>query len=150
MKGPRPFATLATMRNTWLFALLLWLYVLPTARSQDRTPHLMDSGNAFLSLCGDTLDDSPKHSAYQQGECLGYVIGVWQGLRMAYDLEGVKQFYCPPDEVTNGQTVSILLKFIKDHPEKAHLETRLLEGYALMDAFPCKPAKKKPATGAKK
>jgi len=37
----------------------------------------------------------------------------------------------------------VLIKFIKDHPEKAHSLTAVLEIESLMEAFPCKQPSKK-------
>jgi Rap1a immunity proteins len=69
-------------------------------------------------------------------------MGVDDGVRMTYDIQDQPQPYCLPDEVTTGQTVRILIKFIKDHPEKAHSQTRVLVIESLTDAFPCKGKKK--------
>ena len=130
------------MRNTWLFALLLWMFVLPMARTQDTTPVLYKSGNAFLTQCEDMTDKSSS-SAFMRGACIGYVVGVIRGFGYADALAGQNPIYCIPEEATNIQLASILIKFIKNHPEKAHLETADLEIQSLMYAFPCKAAAKK-------
>jgi Rap1a immunity proteins len=140
--APYPFATLPTMKNTWLFALLLWMFVLPTARSQDKTPDIGESGNTFLLECGDMMDRSAS-PAFEIGLCFGYLRGVKDGFRMAFRIENLKPPYCIPDEATAGQLASILIKYIKDHPEKAHFETMTLEVASLVNAFPCKAEAKK-------
>ncbi len=45
---------------------------------------------------------------------------------------------CVPDEVTVGQITKVVVKYLKDHPEKLHLGAGLLTMTALKDAFPCK------------
>jgi hypothetical protein len=64
-------------------------------------------------------------------------------ITLAYDIVGQSQPYCLPDEVTHGQMMRVLIKFIKDHPEKAHFKTGVLEVESFMDAFPCKQPSKK-------
>jgi Rap1a immunity proteins len=128
------------MNKVWVLALFLCVSVVPLAETQDNTSRdVGDSGNAFLSLCGNMPDNAP--SGFQQGDCLGYIVGVDNGVQTAYDIENQPQPYCVPDAVTHGQMIRVLIKFINDHPEKAHEETRLLEFEALMGAFPCKAKK---------
>lgn len=111
------------------------------AQAQDKTPVLWKSGNAFLSECGDMTQKTS--ATFVQGVCVGYVEGVREGFQMAYPVQNLNPPYCIPAEATVGQLASILIKFIKDHPEKSHLETRMLEIESLTDAFPCKAAAKK-------
>ena len=92
--------------------------------------------------CGDAPNSTSPQSRFQQGECFGYAIGADDGVRTAFDILNEAQPYCIPDGVTNGQIVRILTKFIKDHPEKAHKQTRVLVIESLMDAFPCRAKKK--------
>jgi hypothetical protein len=49
--------------------------------------------------------------------------------------------YCPSSDVENGQKYRIVVKYIKEHPERADLQTRVLIVDALSAAFPCHPAK---------
>lgn len=126
-----------------MLALLLCVPAVLLAETQAQSQDVEYSGNAFLSLCGNVPDPLPKDSPFQQGQCLGYVNGVDEGVRLAYDIQHETQPYCLPDEVTKGQTMRILIKFIKDHPEKAHFQTRVLLVESFMEAFPCKTKSKK-------
>ncbi len=131
------------MRNTWLFALLLWMFVLPPAQPQEKTTNIDNSGNQFLLQCGDMMGKSSS-DAFQRGECFGYVEGLDAGAKSIVALEGLKQPpYCMPEEVTIGQIANILLKFIKDHPEKTDIPASVLAVDSLMLAFPCKAEVKK-------
>ncbi len=120
-----------------MLALLLCLPAVPPAEPQEQSQSVDESGNAFLSLCEDSADSASKQSHLQQGECFGYVDGVDDGIRIAYDIMSQPKPYCLPDGVTHGQMMRVLIKFIKDHPEKAHSQTRVLEIRSFMDAFPC-------------
>lgn len=121
-----------------MFALLLWMFVLPVARSQDNVGDFQTSGSAFLSRCGGS-----DESASMRGTCLGYVIGVDQGFTLSRDIANLDPVYCTPQGVSFGQIAAIFIKYIKDHPEKLHLEARALEITSLIEAFPCKPEAKK-------
>jgi len=145
------FTTILDMNKAWMLALLLCVCVIPPAKTQEQKRQFpWDSGNAFLTLCG---DESPKEPYAVQGECLGYVVGVQDGVAIEYDIESrafhaqgmepLAETYCSPDEVTQGQMMRILIKFIKDHPETAHFPTKLLAVQSFRDAFPCKSKDKK-------
>jgi hypothetical protein len=127
------------MKNTWLFALLLWTFVLPLARSQDNVGDFQARGSAFLSRC----DGMTNESSSMKGACIGYVIGVNQGFTLGRDTANLDPVYCTPQGVAASQLMAILIKYIRDHPEKSHLETSALEITSLIDAFPCKPEVKK-------
>jgi Rap1a immunity proteins len=135
------------MNKAWMLALILCVAAVPRGEAQQQNQTVGESGNAFLSLCGDMPDSAPKAPAlppeFHWGICLGYVRGVDDGVQTAYDILNETQPYCLPSEVTNGQMIRVLIKFIKDHPEKAHSKTRVLEIESFMDAFPCKQPSKK-------
>ena len=85
------------------------------------------SGNDFLRVC----EKGPADIV--SGLCVGYVWGVTDGV----DLVRVSREFCPGPEVTIGQRLHIVLKFINDHPETSDARTDLLILAAMNDAFPC-------------
>src|SRR5258708_7305329 len=141
--GTKASSNVQCMKTAWMLALLLCLCAVPMVETQERRQSLDESGNAFLSLCEDAGDSSSKQSHFQEGECFGYADGVDDGIRMTFDAVNRPKPYCLSDEVTHGQMMRVLVKFIKDHPEKAHHQTRVLETESFMDAFRCKPPDKK-------
>lgn len=62
---------------------------------------------------------------------MGYVNGVADALYF-------KDVTCEPANVTQRQVVDIVLKFLRDHPERLHEQRFALVSDALMQAFPCK------------
>ncbi|MDY0331778.1 MAG: Rap1a/Tai family immunity protein [Thiomonas sp.] len=62
------------------------------------------------------------------------VRGYFAGVQDAYD--GV--FFCVESEVKMSQAAEIVIKYIKDNPEKWHTAGQLLVIEALGKAFPCK------------
>jgi hypothetical protein len=133
------------MKTRWMLVLLIFVFAVPLVSAQD---HLWGgTGNEFLAGCGDMPDSSPTSPTappeFDWGRCQGYVIGIDDGVQLAYDIVGQPQPYCVPSEVTTGQLIRVLIKFIKDHPEKAHSKTKVLEVEAFINAFPCKQPSKK-------
>ncbi len=113
-------------------------------------PTEIKTGNGFLKLCSSidrigTGEISDSDFA-DLGVCTGYILGFGAGLRLANALTEVqgaaikKVLYCVPDEVTVGQQIRVVLKYIRERPEKAHFPTSALAAVALKQAFPC-PAK---------
>jgi hypothetical protein len=76
--------------------------------------------------------------------CNGYVRGLATGVEAeqsyAEAATGKKVIpapFCLPDEIPNGQIVRIVLKSIRDNPDKSHEGTAILIMGALGHAFPC-------------
>ena len=130
------------MRN--LYLLLVVLLLLPavpaqTAKTSGSQEYVWDSGNAFLNICGvdadKTFEEQTSAELHSTSSCLPYVRGLTDGIAVA-TIEGIQPF-CPPDSVTNGQGEKILVKFIRDNPDRAHFATSVLYLYAMKKAFPC-------------
>jgi hypothetical protein len=125
--------------------LLLVLTCIPIAGAQEsnQKKDITDTGNEFVRTCEPIFVASSSgavrdHSDYYDSAfCLAYVIGVNDGAHLFLDIAPPAAKYCMPSGVTRGQEVRVLIKYIKDHPEKAHLSTDFLEVLAFHDAFPC-------------
>jgi hypothetical protein len=116
------------------------------------------TGNSLLSHCQDSA------SNYHQGYCLGFIVGQVHGYNdgreggamsaalggnvtmervqsRAEELSVVQaraRYYCLPDGVTNGQLFDIVVRDLKDSPEKRHLPAQPLIWSAMRKAFPCR------------
>ncbi|MGA2903984.1 MAG: Rap1a/Tai family immunity protein [Candidatus Korobacteraceae bacterium] len=106
-----------------------------------------DSGNAFVRTCsGIDRGDKDKTNVDLQKEvaCVGYISGLVDGVtaEIAFTQweihKNVPGPYCLPEEVENGQLIRVVLKYVKDHPEKAHMRTGPLAVLAWQKAFPCR------------
>ena len=82
-------------------------------------------GNNLYEIC-----TSPKGSP-KMSLCLAYVMGASDAFQFA-------RVICPPKELTNGQTVDVVVKLLRDHPETRHSSAPSEVATALMRAFPCK------------
>jgi Ssp1 endopeptidase immunity protein Rap1a len=128
------------MRHACLLVALMCLAALPSFGELQKAD--MDaSGNRFLAICGDVPD--MVHLTEMGFACVTYVGGLTDGIAMFADKGSVQEMYCSPSGATHGQAVRLLVKYIKDHPDKSQEETRMLMLGALLQAFPCPSA---PAT----
>ncbi len=70
-------------------------------------------------------------------ECVMYLNGVMDGLRMMLAVNPAK-FFCPPDQGTSGgQKRLVYLKYLEKHPEHLHRTARVVVLAAFAEAFPC-------------
>lgn len=114
-----------------------------TAESPTSPVNFEKSGNDFLRIC----DSSSEQVASVSGACRGYVQGVVEGAAVIGDhfvqkANPAAHFICLGSEVTVGQEYRVVVKFIKDHPEKSDKATPYLIVEAMVGAFPCKAGAK--------
>jgi Rap1a immunity proteins len=124
------------MTRVMVLAMLLSLI----ARAQSATETLQESGNAFLRQCSAVEKDRDLNTADKahQMSCAAYVSGFAEGVAFASDsLQPKTPVYCPSEGIEAGQLVRIVLKYIRDYPEAAHLRTVTLVGRSFKKAFPC-------------
>ena len=82
------------------------------------------SGNKLFENCG---QDGATFT--EVGVCYGFVFGVFDVI------QGVE--VCEPDDVTGGQLIGIVRKYLKENPENLHLNAAFLVTLALSEVFPC-------------
>jgi hypothetical protein len=126
---------------------LVGVFVLLSALTMFGSTATMD-GNKLLDQC--ELEESAHsgqlspHDQWEAAHCLGYVAGAFDAIIMrdaAYPVfcpGKVRKAICiPKDGPSTGQVIRIVLKFLKDHPERLHERADLLIDDALRQAFPC-------------
>jgi hypothetical protein len=93
------------------------------------------SGNQFLTRCQSEL-------FFSQGMCIGYLTGISDGLALVNTFtKGTKNIWAPicmPEKVPVSQLRSVILKYLKDHPERRHEGITILVTDAMRKAWPCK------------
>ena len=129
-----------------------------TAFGQTSSKDISQSGNVFADVC--SVVDKHEHLSEMDvsdgAYCAGFMGGVRDGAGMAFTtiksidpsysyLKGSMEDFrvCFPDRVTGAQLIRVVLKFIRENPDKAHLPTVGLIVLADLQAFPCEtPAHK--------
>jgi 2-methylcitrate dehydratase PrpD len=89
------------------------------------------TGNKLLEECEAT-------EPFRQAFCLGYIMGVTDVDGMDGAAFPERRRTCVPEDVTNGQLLDILVKYLKNHPEERHYSAAVLAIKAITKAFPCK------------
>lgn len=108
---------------------------------------ICEAQTSFAYMNGNRLLEQCEAGTQQEKLfCSGYVAGVMDGqitlfnsLNAATKAQGNSTGYClPKGGIEVGQGVRVMIKWLKDHPEKLHVAGDILIGMALEDAFPCK------------
>lgn len=107
-----------------------------------------DDGNKLLERCRDVqvvldggrvgLDGKPTDAGF----CMGYIGGVkdglWSAQIMAEKQGASGTGVCLPRlSIEHGQAVRVVLKWLKDHPNRLHENSVVLTLSAFQEAFPC-------------
>ena len=103
------------------------------------------SGSELLRECQNSIwlldGDSKDSNLFYSGLCLGLVTGTakaYQQAHLFHDYGAVEKLPCIPAEATGNQLVRILVKYLKDKPERLHKPYSSLVYDAFAGAFPCK------------
>ena len=68
------------------------------------------------------------------GFCSGFIWGVADGHQLTSD---ESTSFCSPEGATSDQMGRVVVKYLRDHPEKLHEHAVLLVAIALIEAWPC-------------
>jgi hypothetical protein len=93
-----------------------------------------ENGYSMLPAC-QMLDDAVSHNR-RTPECLGQVVGIAQLGNAATKTTDFP--ICKPSNVPLGQLVSVVLLYLRNHPEKLNKDFMYLVMAALRAAWPCK------------
>lgn len=107
----------------------------------------MANGSKLLQQCQETLvifNGGTSQNPSDAAQCLGTINGTVDGLYIAnriYSDQLKKELppvICWPDAtVTKDQSVRIVVKYLREHPENLHMGDSLLITLGLVSAFPC-------------
>jgi hypothetical protein len=122
-------------RTIGLCVVIFLAFGMGTSSGSPSPEEDVTSGNWLLVSCQlsvRSMDDSAFHEntfeSYREGFCNGLVEGV----------SNASSKVCRKEEVTNGQELRVVLKYLQDHPEELHLRSSALVEKALAKAFPCR------------
>jgi hypothetical protein len=136
-----------------LFALVIFALLGARIAYSQESPHPPKDGNDLLAYCQELIDTADKKRAmpdggpemvlyaYRVSWCGGFVDGVVNANALYQDYlknTKTKPYFCPPESgMTTGQSVRVVVKFLRDHPESLHVVPGALVLVALRTAFPC-------------
>ncbi|HAD86585.1 MAG TPA: hypothetical protein DCG48_04415 [Rhodospirillaceae bacterium] len=102
------------------------------AYSTDVFAGFFETGNSLYSDC--------EGEDFKKFKCFGYVVGAYDMhafMAAAIKRSGGKQVICGPDGLTVGQMRDVVVKYLKDNPDKRHHPASILAFAAFADAWPC-------------
>jgi hypothetical protein len=99
------------------------------------------TGAELLKQCKGAVNfrDSSGSTNFKVGQCLGYISGLTDTANYYYHNKKIRNAhaFCIPKEVTLGQEVMVVVKYLESHPEKRMEPRFTLVMTALTKAFPC-------------
>ena len=122
------------MRHSAL--LLIALAISVATLSQPASTAERIDGHQLLEQC-EKLGEGPANN-YYAGTCAGYIMGVIDSHNGAAGTEKMPEpYFCIPGDVSRGQLIDIVLKYVEAHPERRHFGGATLIWIALVFEYPC-------------
>ncbi|VVP19612.1 hypothetical protein PS850_03807 [Pseudomonas fluorescens] len=100
-----------------------------------------NDGNALITNCESLLrivDARKDDNSLGAGYCVGMMHGVRSAMRVTADMLPPSEKSCVPHGISNGQTIRVVLKWLKDNPTQLDLDAGLLTYRALKESYPCR------------
>jgi hypothetical protein len=118
-------------RRARLCVTAICFYVLMTSQCG-----AFDTGNDIREPCRAALLKPVRvgSSVTKSQFCIGFVQAI---LNIRPRLDKQSNF-CPPNETTTEQAARVMLKFLDDHPEEAHLRPEFTAVRAFQTMWPCR------------
>lgn len=91
---------------------------------------VVETGNDLLVTCSEV--DSQLGTA-----CMFYIRGITEGFFGALAATRQPQAFCVPDTVTLIQMRDVIVKWLRDNPDKRHFGANVLIIGIMKAAFPC-------------
>ena len=122
------------MKST-LFFLAILLCSMPVI-----CPAAGTTGAELLQQCKGAINfrDNSGSTNFKVGQCLGYISGLTDSENYYHKKRSRNSHnFCIPKDVTLGQEVMVVVKYLESHPEKLRESRFILAKTALANAFPC-------------
>ncbi len=96
---------------------------------------IAETGNELLEMCDIELTKDSSVSEFQDTAfCHGYIVGAYEGMKYM----AKQKVWCRPEGVTFGQIKKVVIKYLKENPQRLHELYVELVLSAMREAFPCK------------
>lgn len=119
------------MKRTGLLRLYLIIALLISQTAA--APAYYQSGNTLKEMCSGSMD--------LQNGCVGYIVGVFDGIKFIRDFNTNQNWqtltFCSPERPNVSQLMAIVQRHLETHPETLHLSASYNILTAIQLAFPC-------------
>lgn len=127
-------------RQLFLLLCIMVLSVSSALAESDRPSghNLLQDCTVFLNIVEDgSADRNDLGSAYR---CASYIRGIadMNSAYAAVHADAIEPFFCAPQNVSTGQMVRVVVKYLNENPDSLHNDKFLETWRALSQAFPCK------------
>ena len=85
------------------------------------------TGEELLEYC-------ESKNAAEWGFCSGFIWGAADGHQLT---RNESASFCSPEDTTSDQMGRVVVKYLREHPEKHHEYAAILVVVALVEAWPC-------------
>ena len=123
------------MKKQALFLVTILLFVISPSIALGN--HFSD-GNALLEACRQSTEKSESDNRFNEfnaGSCWGYI----RATNDMYEVmaQNAKRTICVSPKIGRKQITMVVVKYLKEHPERLHNVASLLIYEAFQEAFPC-------------
>ena len=130
------------MKYAIMVLALLCVLARPTA-ADGVSGNKMATGNQMFEWCKESRDICGMYAmGWREAHSTTIVlVGIQKGLSDKKALGNLQHAtptgICLPQGTKNGQLADVLIKYLRDHPKKRHLQQAMLTIFAFRKAFPC-------------
>jgi hypothetical protein len=110
-------------------AILSLLFLALAPASSSRVPIDIENGNGLLRSC--------TSEGAEQSYCLGFIFGVMEGVYYKAIADSTRLPWCHPNGVQMEQIRDVIMKYLRDRPERRQMRSAGLIMSALQQAWPC-------------
>lgn len=112
------------MRRAMIFMVVLGALLYAAPAKAQRVSY---TGNDLLNEC-------QRDAKNFDTGCFMYINGFVNG----FEANASNKYFSIPDNVTVGEMMDVVVKYLENHPEKRHLEAGAAIVWAFSDAYPIK------------
>jgi Rap1a immunity proteins len=122
--------------KTFSFVLIFALSSRAQDLRQNSQKPINESGVVLMDYCQWVEPEEKNADEWsQQTICIAYLSGIVEGY---YSTKQKPPSFCFPKDVTGKQEALVVLKYLRDHPERLHLRSNRLVIEAMTKSFPCR------------
>ncbi|UCE94651.1 MAG: hypothetical protein JSV73_05100 [Flavobacteriaceae bacterium] len=120
-------------------ALMLVFFLIYNASSlKAKSTQTFVSGEQLLQECSAVFTSRSTHSEMlNESKCFSYIKGSFDFHQCLVKSNTIKPQFCKPYDVTLGEMIMAVIKYLKENPEKKDLTASSIVSLALNEAFPC-------------
>ena len=97
------------------------------------------TGNKLMENCEKYDVEVSQQDYTETGYCAGYITGTIYGMGYFISFLDYENRFCMPTKnLQHGQMVKVVIKYLKDNPQRLHENYTHLIFSAVSEAFPCK------------